>query len=66
LQYGDYKIEAYFENDLEAKTEPVIYSFSIAPPYWRTWWFYSLINLGLLGIMGWAWKQRLASKRKEE
>ncbi len=25
--------------------EPVIFKFSILPPFWRTWWFYSIIGI---------------------
>lgn len=66
LYYGNYTIEAYFENDLGTKTPIVAYSFTINAPYWQTWWFYTLLNLIGLGVIGWIWKQRLTAKQKEE
>ncbi|MBL4649168.1 MAG: histidine kinase [Aureispira sp.] len=65
LQANAYIIETYFENDLGIKTPTVKYTFTIHPPYWQTWWFYMLINLVGIGILGLLWKQRLASKHKE-
>lgn len=28
--------------------EPVVFKFSILPPFWRTWWFYSIIGIIIL------------------
>lgn len=44
-------------------------SFTIATPYWATWWFRSLIVLSLLGLISWQVYrqfQRLETKRRNE
>lgn len=50
LQYGNYTIEAYFENDLGSRTKTILFSFYINQPFWLRWWFFSLITLVLLGF----------------
>lgn len=42
---------------------PLVFSFTIAPPFWRTWWFYSiLITIALIGIYSYI-KIRTANKK---
>jgi ligand-binding sensor domain-containing protein/serine phosphatase RsbU (regulator of sigma subunit) len=42
---------------------PVVFKFDIAPPFWRTWWFYSiLITIALSGIYSY-FKIRNANKK---
>jgi hypothetical protein len=50
LQYGNYTIEAYFENNLGSRTKMVLFSFYIDQPFWFKWWFFSLIALILFGL----------------
>lgn len=51
LPPGDYTFELYaFNDDNLQQEEPVSYSFSIARPWWNTWWFYLLLNLSVLAI----------------
>lgn len=54
LAPGSYTLQIYaFDRDY-----PYIHSdyrtlrFEISPPYYKTWWFYSLILVGALGILG--------------
>ncbi|MCP4438193.1 MAG: hypothetical protein GY810_04550 [Aureispira sp.] len=66
LQSGNYKIEAYFENDLGTKTPVVIYEFTIHHPFWQTWIGYMLINIGLVGIAILFWRLYIGRKRRKE
>ena len=53
LNPGEYHLEIYALNEdgVESK-KPIIIDFLIHPPYWQTWWFWSLIGGGLLLIAG--------------
>ena len=53
LNPGEYHLEIYAINEdgVESK-KPIIIDFLIHPPYWQTWWFWSLIGGGLLLIAG--------------
>jgi hypothetical protein len=66
LQAGAYELEAYFENDMGVESTPVYYQFNIKKPYWEMWWFYLLIGLGVLAVLGFISFQVLQTKRKEE
>lgn len=52
LQYGNYTIEAYFENDLGAQSSVLTYQFTIHKPYWLQQWF---LGLALLLLLGFVW-----------
>ncbi len=44
LNHGDYSFEVMAANSDGVWSEnSVTFSFSINPPFWKTWWFYSLI-----------------------
>jgi signal transduction histidine kinase/ligand-binding sensor domain-containing protein len=45
-----FRIRAMNNNGLW-NSEPAEFSFSIRPPWWNRWWFYSLISLVLAGII---------------
>ena len=46
LPPGKYRFVCYANNGEELwNKEPVTFEFEITPPFWRTWWFYSLIIL---------------------
>ncbi len=46
---------------------PARFNFEIAPPFWETWWFYTLCSLFGLAIGGIIYRWRsLVRKRKEE
>ena len=43
---GKYRFVCYANNGEDVwNKEPVTFEFEIRPPFWRTWWFYSLIVL---------------------
>jgi ligand-binding sensor domain-containing protein/serine phosphatase RsbU (regulator of sigma subunit) len=46
LPPGKYRFLCYANNGEGVwNTEPVTFEFEIRPPFWRTWWFYSLVVL---------------------
>ncbi|NQZ38205.1 MAG: histidine kinase [Crocinitomicaceae bacterium] len=67
LPVGNYtfKIKASYRNQ---ETEVFEYSFSILPPYWRTWWFYCLIafTIGLTVLLLTRYRYRLIQKKNRE
>jgi signal transduction histidine kinase len=32
---------------------------TVVPPFWRTWWFITLVALGVVGTIVWIWKYRV-------
>ncbi|MCE9538302.1 MAG: hypothetical protein K8R85_03675, partial [Bacteroidetes bacterium] len=47
-------------------SEPVIYTFTVLPPWYRTWWMYLSYLLVVLSSIGLFFKWRTASLRKEK
>jgi ligand-binding sensor domain-containing protein/serine phosphatase RsbU (regulator of sigma subunit) len=46
---GKYQFILYSNNGESIwNKEPIIFEFTINPPFWRTWWFYSIIGLIVL------------------
>lgn len=68
LDKGDYRLEVYglTANGLKS-TRPVILSFSVAPPFWKTWWFVLAFSL-LSGWLIYMWQEKRAGiiRRKAE
>jgi ligand-binding sensor domain-containing protein/signal transduction histidine kinase len=65
-----FKVKAQFTGltakGAEGWSEPITYTFKVLPPWWRTWWMYSIdsfaVLLSLFGIYRW----RTASLRKDK
>ncbi|MBK8502475.1 MAG: hypothetical protein IPL46_09800 [Saprospiraceae bacterium] len=63
LPPGEYTFKL-FANDSEGRPGKMSsIQFELAPPFWATWWFYSLIALVFLSLLYWFDSERL--KRKE-
>jgi len=43
LKPGQYTLNVIVTNVNQIKSEPLEYAFVINPPFWQTWWFYSII-----------------------
>lgn len=51
LMPGNYTFEAVAQHPQMGQAQsPVVYRFSILPPWWQTWWFKALIILTITGI----------------
>ena len=48
---GNYTFKARAINVDGSVSEEISYSFTIYPPYWKTWWFISLIVLGIFVVI---------------
>jgi serine phosphatase RsbU (regulator of sigma subunit) len=54
LQPGKYKFKVIAaNNDGVWNKEPVTYEFTIKPPFWKTWWFYTLCILAIAAGVRW-------------
>ncbi|MEK7781353.1 MAG: two-component regulator propeller domain-containing protein, partial [Verrucomicrobiota bacterium] len=52
LPPGDYRFRVKACNeDGVWNTEGVAFAITVLPPFWKTWWFQTLVALGLLGIV---------------
>ncbi len=64
LQPGSYEFQLKAaNNDYLWSDEIASYSFSILPPWWRTWWAYLIYSASLIGI-GFIWYQNQKRKWK--
>ena len=65
LAPGNYTFEAESRSYDGVWSEvPASASFTILPPFWATWWFYSLIGLSLLGFVWLLFRYRVNLIRK--
>lgn len=63
LPPGDYRFEVRARNhDGYWSTRSTSISFIIAPPYWRTWWFYLIMSFAILLILGFIYNYFRISK----
>jgi len=53
LPPGEYEFEIQAQIKMQAWGIPQKLHFSIAPPYWQTWWFIGLSSLVLAGLVSW-------------
>jgi two-component sensor histidine kinase/ligand-binding sensor domain-containing protein len=51
LPPGAYTLEVIANNSIGQWTkEPLKFNFTVERPYWKTWWFYTFMSLGILTI----------------
>ncbi|MGD1847453.1 MAG: two-component regulator propeller domain-containing protein [Salibacteraceae bacterium] len=68
LSDGDYSFVVRASNGVGGWTEsPATFSFYIAPPFWKTWWFFTICSLFLIGIgFGlFKWLEGIRKRKKE-
>lgn len=65
LQPGDYtfEVQAISENQVESQIQTL--AFSISPPWWRTWWFITLLIAAIAAFSYWYTRRKLAQQRME-
>lgn len=69
LAPGDYSLKVYaFDRHYPQiiRSQTWTYSFRISPPYYKTWWFYTLITLFLVSTIFISYILYLRSKQKRE
>lgn len=66
LPPGDYSlvIQAKSRN-CSWETNEISYDFSIAPPFWSTWWFFSLITFAITGVIYLFFKLRILKYNRD-
>ncbi len=63
---GNYTFKVKAINPKGISSEEISFSFDITPPFWRTWWFYTLVILTLtIGIVSY-FRYRTAALEKEK
>ena len=69
LPFGKYTFRVRGITSNGAKTNEASYSFTIRPPFWRTWWAYVLyvafLGLGLVGIRKYELDRRRENENKK-
>lgn len=65
LSPGDYNFEVQAQNEDGVWSESLAISFSIAQPFWQRWWFIVLSVAGLVGLVYYWYRLRLARLQKE-
>ncbi len=68
LPHGSYTFKVKAMNSSGYWSNPVEYKFTIRPPWWKTWWFRSLIVIAILGLI-WIyikWRERSLVERQKE
>jgi ligand-binding sensor domain-containing protein len=64
LQPGLYTFEVKAKNEDGFWSLPVSYSFTINPPYWKTWWFRTIIILLWVGLIYSSFKANVLAYNK--
>jgi ligand-binding sensor domain-containing protein/two-component sensor histidine kinase len=59
-----FKVKAMSPDGIWSK--PISYSFTVLPPYWRTWWFRSLYIIGFIALLFLLIRLRINVVRKNE
>jgi two-component system, sensor histidine kinase ChiS len=57
LPSGDYTFRAKARSSAGVWSDELTYSFSIRPPWWKTWWMYLFYTVFLAGILYWLWRK---------
>jgi ligand-binding sensor domain-containing protein len=58
LESGDYTFRVKAVNENGISSRELTYSFTIRPPFWKTWWFRSLLGLVVVALIFWLIKRR--------
>jgi len=67
MEHGTYTFLVKAMNSEGVWSEPFQYTFTIRPPWWKTWWAYGLyVLIGLVSISTYLrWRDRMAIKRRK-
>lgn len=67
LSPGDYELLIYARHgNGEWSKVPARMNIFISPPYWRTWWFWTIIGVILALLIRWFIRRRIDSARREQ
>lgn len=65
LDGGDYTFWVRTPKETGGWSEPIAFKISVAPPFWKTWWFRATVVAILLGILYGLYRSRLQKERQE-
>lgn len=65
LPEGTYTFYVKARNSPSQESEEYAYTFSIAPPWYRTWWAYAIYTIGLISIL-YAWYKFQEKKHRQK
>ena len=66
IDEGNYTFKLKARSPGGVWSEPVVYSFKVLPPWWRTWWFRALMGLGLLFLLYGMYRWRTAALHRQK
>ena len=67
LPAGDYEFEVKYIPSINSDKEQVIsVEVQITPYFWKSWWFVTLIIIGIIALLQYAYVRRLNKMREEE
>lgn len=66
LPPGKYVFQVKSRNYLDNESPVASFSFTILPPWYRTWWAYLLYALALFAVLYWFYKKQQRKYRKRE
>jgi sensor histidine kinase YesM/ligand-binding sensor domain-containing protein len=50
LPSGEYELQIYAVNKFGVQSNNIVIRFIVSTPFWKTWWFYLLVLLSVIGI----------------
>jgi len=65
LSPGNYTFEAKASVLNNESSEHIVYSFKISPPFWKSWWFYSLCVILISGLIYLFFKIRVLTYNRD-
>ncbi len=65
LSPDSYSVKISAQNEDGIWGEPVTFNFEIKPPWWKTWWFYLLVLIGVFSFIYYYFRSRELALRKE-
>lgn len=68
LPHGTYTFKVKAMNSEGYWSQPLAYTFTIRPPWWRTWWAYAAYLIIIVGSIGYyiRWRERALKERQRE
>lgn len=64
---GTYTLEIYAQNNEGIRSpNPILLTFSVRPPFWKTYWFVILVSLASLSLIGLFVRWQISTVKKKE
>lgn len=66
LPAGDYKFEVKYNSGLGGEEQYISIDVHVAPYFWKSWWFLTLLFLALAALVTYLYKRRVETLRQRE